>query len=46
MLVFKFTITEPDKIVYAIYLIGGVALLLIGLAIYIYFVYSIKEKAD
>ncbi|MDE7217283.1 MAG: PDC sensor domain-containing protein [Helicobacter sp.] len=46
MLVFKFTITEPDKIVYAIYLIGGVALLLVGLAIYIYFVYSIKEKAD
>lgn len=44
MLVFKFTITEPDKIVYAIYLIGGVALLLIGLAIYIYFVYSVRDE--
>ncbi|RAX57246.1 hypothetical protein CCZ01_06620 [Helicobacter monodelphidis] len=44
MLVFKFTMTEPDKIIYAIYLIGGVALLLIGLAVYIYFTHRIKEE--
>jgi hypothetical protein len=37
MLVFKFAITDPDKLVYAIYIIGGVALLLISLAVYIKF---------
>jgi len=37
MLVFKFAITDPDKLIYAIYIIGGVALLLISLAIYIQF---------
>jgi len=37
MLVFKFAITDPDKLIYAIYIVGGVALLLISLAIYINF---------
>lgn len=37
MLVFKFAMTEPDMIVNAIYIIGGVAMLLIGLAVYIRF---------
>lgn len=37
MLVFKFAITAPDKLMYAIFIIGGVALLLISLAIYIKF---------
>ena len=37
MLVFKFAITDPDKLIYAIYIIGGVALLLISLAVYIKF---------
>lgn len=37
MLVFKFAMTEPEMLVNAIYIIGGVALLLIGLAIYIRF---------
>jgi len=37
MLVFKFAITDPDKLVYAIYIIGGVGLLLVSLAIYINF---------
>lgn len=37
MLVFKFAITDPAKITYAIYIIGGVALLLISLAVYIKF---------
>ncbi len=35
MLVFKFTLIDPDKIVYAVYLIGGVMMLLIGLAFYV-----------
>jgi len=37
MLVFKFAITDPDKLIYAIYIIAGVGLLLISLAIYIKF---------
>lgn len=37
MLVFKFAITDPGHLVYAMYIIGGVALLLISLAIYIKF---------
>jgi len=37
MLVFKFALTAPDKLVYAVYLISGVALLLISLSIYIWF---------
>ncbi|WP_104697116.1 MULTISPECIES: PDC sensor domain-containing protein [unclassified Helicobacter] len=35
MLVFKFAISEPDKILYAVSLIGGVSLLVIGLSIYV-----------
>lgn len=35
MLVFKFAMTEPDKIINAIYIVGSVAILLISLAIYI-----------
>jgi hypothetical protein len=37
MLVFKFAITDPEKLMYAMFIVGGVALLLIGLAIYIKF---------
>ncbi|MEA1955672.1 MAG: PDC sensor domain-containing protein [Campylobacterota bacterium] len=37
MLVFKFAITDPDKLLYAMYIVGGVAMLLISLAIYIKF---------
>lgn len=37
MLVFKFAITEPDQLIYAMYIIGGVAMLLAGLAVYIKF---------
>ena len=37
MLVFKFAITDPEKLIYAMYIISGVAMLLIGLAIYIKF---------
>lgn len=35
MLVFKFAITDPVHIISAVYLIGGVTILLIGLAIYV-----------
>ena len=37
MLVFKFAITDPGQLIYAMYIIGGVAMLLVGLAIYIKF---------
>jgi hypothetical protein len=37
MLVFKFAITDPEKLMYAMYIIGGVSLLLLGLAVYIKF---------
>ena len=37
MLVFKFAMTEPAMIVNAVYIIGGVAMLLVGLAVYIRF---------
>jgi len=35
MLVFKFAIIDPEKLVYAVYLIGGVTLLLLGLSFYL-----------
>lgn len=44
MLVFKFTIIEPEKLIYAVYLIGAVTCLLIGLAVYMRF--SVKFKQD
>ncbi len=46
MLVFKFAMTEPDKLFNAIYLIGGVALLIISLGIYIYLTTKNKNKED
>jgi len=35
MLVFKFAITDSNKLIYAVYLIGGISLLLISLSIYL-----------
>ena len=35
MLVFKFAITDPEKLMSATYIIGGVALLILSLAVYI-----------
>ncbi|CBG39560.1 PDC sensor domain-containing protein [Helicobacter mustelae] len=46
MLVFKFAINEPDKILYAVYLIGAVSALLIGLAIYMKFVSRNPKNHD
>ncbi|MDD2369267.1 MAG: PDC sensor domain-containing protein [Sulfuricurvum sp.] len=40
MLVFKFAMTEPAMLINAIYIIGAVALLLVGLAIYIHFTHT------
>ena len=37
MLVFKFAITDPEKLMSATYIIGGVALLIVSLAVYIKF---------
>ena len=37
MLVFKFALTDPAQLVYAVYLISGVALLLVSLSIYVKF---------
>ena len=37
MLVFKFAITDPNKLIYAIYIIIGVAILIVSLAVYIKF---------
>ena len=36
MLVFKFAITAPDHIINAIYLIGGVAMLMVALSVYLF----------
>ncbi len=36
MLVFKFAITNPSGVVYAIYLIGGVAMLMVALSLYLW----------
>lgn len=43
MLVFKFAITDPNKLIYAIYIIAGVGILIVSLAIYIKFT---KLKID
>lgn len=44
MLVFKFAITGPEKIIYAVYLIAGVTMLLFGLTFYIKF--TIRRDED
>ncbi len=35
MLVFKFALTDPEKLLYAVYLLGGIAALIIGLSVYL-----------
>lgn len=44
MLVFKFAITDPTHILSAVYLIGGVAILLVSLAFYVKFVGEKREN--
>ncbi len=43
MLVFKFAITDPDKLIYSMYIIAGVGVLIVSLAVYIKFT---KLKID
>ena len=43
MLVFKFAITDSDKLLYAMYIVAGVSVLLLSLATYIRFT-KIKDK--
>lgn len=43
MLVFKFAMTAPEMLINAIYIIGGVAVLIVSLAIYIRFTHE-KER--
>ncbi len=43
MLVFKFAITDPLMIIHAIYILGGVAMLLLGLALYIKFTSKLED---
>ncbi|MBN2815853.1 MAG: PDC sensor domain-containing protein [Campylobacterales bacterium] len=45
MLVFKFAITDPNKLLYSFYIVGGVALLTVSLAVYIKFT-KIKTIRD
>jgi hypothetical protein len=44
MLVFKFAMTEPEMLINAIYIIGGVAMLMVGLAVYIKFTKKSSEE--
>ncbi len=44
MLVFKFAITAPDKLLFAVYLIGGISVLLISLSIYLKAMHSSRHK--
>lgn len=46
MLVFKFAITDPSQIIYAIYLIGGVAVLLVALSTYLWATKQEKSKSE
>ena len=46
MLVFKFALTDPAQLVYAVYLISGVALLLVSLSIYVKFNRSITKNTE
>ncbi len=46
MLVFKFALTDPNKLMYAIYIIGGVSLLITSLAVYIKFTKSKQYREE
>ncbi len=46
MLVFKFAITDPSKLLYAVYLIGGITALIIGLSVYLRAINSSSDKQD
>jgi uncharacterized membrane protein len=35
MLVFKFALTDPNKLLYAVYLLGGIGVLILSLSVYL-----------
>ena len=44
MLVFKFAITDPNQLLYALYIVVGVSLLVVSLAVYIKFTKSASSR--
>ncbi|HEY9129995.1 MAG TPA: hypothetical protein VIN02_09165, partial [Sulfurovum sp.] len=46
MLVFKFALTDPGKLEYAVYLITGVAILLVSLSLYMKFSREDKKNTN
>lgn len=44
MLVFKFAMTDPAKLLNALFIVGGVSLLLLSLAVYIKFTKKVNEE--
>jgi len=46
MLVFKFALTDPAKLEYAVYLITGVALLLVSLSVYVKFIQTSAKDTE
>jgi len=42
MLVFKFALTDPEKLLYAVYLLGGISSLIIGLSVYL----KVNQRQD
>jgi len=42
MLVFKFALTDPEKLLYAVYLLGGITSLILGLSLYL----KVNQKRD
>lgn len=46
MLVFKFSIDSPEKLIYSVWLILGVAILLIALAVYVKLSFAAQQNKD
>ncbi len=46
MLVFKFSIDSPEKLLYSVWLIAGVAVLLVALAIYVKLAYAAEQSKE
>jgi len=42
MLVFKFALTDPDKLLYAVYLLAGIGILILSLSVYL----KVNQKSD
>ena len=46
MLVFKFALIGPEKIIYAVYLVGAVTMLLLGLSFYLKSTEGLRGEGD